>query len=266
MRIVGRGFLAQSLAPLADRHPHAVVLAAGVSSGGGGSPEDYAREADLLYAVLRGCRPGARLVFFSSATAGMYGGPGSTGREDGPIYPTTSYARHKVGLEHVVAASGGDFLILRLAHTVGAHQRAHQLLPSLVQQVRCGRVTVFRGARRDLIDINDVVTIIDQLLTLGAARETVNIASGFAVPVDAIVAHVEARLGAHAHKDYLDRPDDTRVSVAKLLRLVPAAAGMGFGEHYYRHAIDRHICAVAAAQVAPGELTRVFPGLAASAP
>lgn len=247
MEIIGAGFLARSLAPLAHRHPDAVLLAAGVSSSSVAAPDEFLREARLLYRVLQDCADtGRRLVFFSTATSGMYSGGNGVGREDCPVYPTTAYALHKLSLEAVVAASGVDHLILRLSHTVGSHQRAHQLLPSLVRQIRSGRVTVYTGARRDLIDITDVAAITDALLATGASREVVNVASGVAVPAEDIVAHVERRLGRAAEKVRVEVPDGQPVSIEKLTRLVPDTAAMGFGRRYFRTVIDRHLPAVTA--------------------
>ncbi|CAM5400584.1 hypothetical protein SXANM310S_05997 [Streptomyces xanthochromogenes] len=95
MEIVGRGFLAGHLAGIAGHHPDVVALAAGVSAAGDIPPEQYTRESKRLYEVLRYCeKNGKRLVFFSTASAGMYSVPdASPGREDGPVYPATPDGR-----------------------------------------------------------------------------------------------------------------------------------------------------------------------------
>jgi nucleoside-diphosphate-sugar epimerase len=242
MEIIGGGFLAQSLKPIAERHPDATVLAAGVSSTSVISPKAFLREATLLGELLDKCAvSGRRIVFLSTATSGMYSGLDGAGREDAPVSPVTSYARHKLALEQAITASGVDHLVLRLTHTVGAHQRAHQLLPSLVRQIRSGHVTIYRGASRDLIDIVDVVRIIDALLAADVSRTVVNVASGYAVPAGDIVDHIERRLGVVAEKDYVDQPDGRPVAIDKLIRLAPITRTMGFGRDYFRKVIDRHL-------------------------
>jgi nucleoside-diphosphate-sugar epimerase len=111
----------------------------------------------------------------------------------------------------------------------------------MINQVRAGEVSVFLGARRDLIDIDDVVLILDELLRAGVRREVVNVASGVAVPIEDIVTHLESRLGRHAQWITSDVPAERAVSIGKLRRLVPATEGLGFDAGYYRTVIDRYL-------------------------
>ncbi|MCE7082456.1 NAD(P)-dependent oxidoreductase [Streptomyces sp. ST2-7A] len=239
MDIMGHGFLARNLRPIAHRHPDTVVLAAGVSWASGTSEADFAREADLVRQTVRRCvRTGRRLVFFSTAATGMYGAVDGPGREDSEITPCTSYGAHKYRLEEELRASGADSLILRLGHLVGRDQPPHQLIPALIRQVRQGRVLIHRGSARDLILVDDVVTIIDSLLGNGVHGETVNVASGTAVPTDRIVDHLEHRLGVRAQRAYEDVGTHHHIAIDKLRRLVPEVNRMGFGPGYYRTVLE----------------------------
>ncbi|GGX79916.1 NAD-dependent epimerase/dehydratase family protein [Streptomyces minutiscleroticus] len=241
MEIVGRGFLARSLAPLTGSHSTAVVFAAGVSSAHSTSQTDFAREATLLYQILDRCRArGRKLVYFSTCGGGLYG-PDGPSHEAGPVFPTTPYGRHKLAMEGVLRSSGVETLVLRLAYTVGRDQRGHQLIPALLRQIRFGTVRIHRGARRDLVHVDDVVRIVDALLARDTADEVINIASGFAVPVEDIVAHLETRLGVTAERRYVDVADKHAVSNHKLLSLLPPAARPSFHSDYYRSVIDRYL-------------------------
>ncbi|MFC5183716.1 NAD-dependent epimerase/dehydratase family protein [Actinomadura harenae] len=242
MEIVGDGFLARHLKSIEGDHPGVVVAAAGVSAAGHTSEAEFSREATLVYDLVHRCaESGERLLFFSTASTGMYSVPGEPGVEAGPVFPATPYGRHKLALESVLTASGIDHLILRLGHVVGPDQPPHQLLPALTAQVAAGSVRVFSGARRDLIDVADVVGIISQLLDAGVSRTRVNVASGFAVPIERIVRHLERRLGTTAEWHYQRRTMDQPVSIAKLRRLVPAVTGMGFGPEYHVSVLDRFL-------------------------
>ncbi|WP_251094249.1 NAD-dependent epimerase/dehydratase family protein [Streptomyces sp. Caat 7-52] len=242
MRIVGHGFLARHLSPLRDAHDGVVLLAAGVSWAAGTSEAEFAREADLVRRELRACRAeGSRLVFFSTASTGMYGADDCRGREDEPVVPCTPYGRHKHGLEEEIRASGADHLILRMGHVVGPGQPAHQLLPSLIRQVRAGEVVIHRGAARDLIDIDDVVALVGRLLTLGTSRDVVNIASGVPVPIEAVVERIEQRLGTTAVRGYVDgHRGNHRVSTARLRRLA-GPAYTRFDADYHRRVLDKYV-------------------------
>lgn len=241
MEIVGSGFLAGSLASLATSHPDVVVAAFGVSVAAGIPETDFAREATRLYELVHRCeRTGEKLVFFSTASPAMYAVPGEAGREDGPVFPSTAYGRHNLALETVLAASGVDHLVLRLGHVVGPAQPAHQLVPAMVRQIRSGTVRLHRGARRDLIDVTDVVTVLDRLLTDGVGRTVVNVASGRAVPIELLVDHIEARLRVRAARAYVSNAVSQPVSTARLHRLVPEIAWIG-GEDYYWRVLDKYV-------------------------
>ncbi len=250
MEILGRGFIASHLRPLEDRHPDAVVLAAGVSSAASTSQDDFRREAELLETVIERCeRTGRRLVFFSTASAGMYGPLNREGREDGPVFPHTPYGGHKLELERTIRKSGIDHLILRISHLVGPGQRPHQLIPALILQMSSGRVRIHRGAHRDLIDIADVVRLVDRLLEIGISREVVNVASGVPFPVERIIDQIEQEIGRAAEHDYVDLPSDyPPVSIEKLRTLVPDIVTRTFGPDYPITVLDRYV----------GVLTRVY--------
>ncbi|MEV0495722.1 NAD-dependent epimerase/dehydratase family protein [Streptomyces atratus] len=244
MDIVGTGFLARSLRPLAGRHPGTLALAAGESRTSGASDADFAREAALLRDVAKQCAAnGQRLLFFSTAATGMYGLAEGPGSEDAPVTPYTPYGAHKLALEEQLRDSGVDHLILRLAHLVGPDGRYHQLIPTLLRQVREGVVTMHRGAARDLIRVSDAITITDRLLAAGLRADTVNVASGYAVPVEDIVDHLAGALGLEPRKEYVDTGVEYAISTQKLRALVPQAAEMGFGPDYYRLVLNDFLAA-----------------------
>jgi nucleoside-diphosphate-sugar epimerase len=242
VEIIGNGFLAGSLRRIAGKHPDTVVLAAGVSWADGVSDAEFAREAALLHEVSQRCRrAGERLVFLSTASTGMYGGMDGPGREDRPATPCSRYGAHKLALEQRVRASGADHLVLRLGHLVGPGQPPHQLVPTLVRRIREGTVRIDRRATRDLVDVDDAVTIVDLLLAQGLLGETVNVASGTAVPVGHIVDHLERRLGLSTRREYRDAGMHNAISVDKLRSLVPQVAQLGFGPDYYRRVLDTYV-------------------------
>ncbi|WP_030340058.1 NAD-dependent epimerase/dehydratase family protein [Streptomyces sp. NRRL S-1022] len=257
MEIVGDGFIARHLRPLAHRHPGTVVFAAGVSSAGSVAEEQFAREAELLYTVIRRCTAdGRRLVYLSTCSAGMYGAPDGRGREDEPVFPSSAYARHKLALEAVLAASRADHLVFRVTHLAGPGQRAHQLLPGLTEQIRGGCLQVHRGAYRDLLDIDDAVSVFDALMTVPEPPRVVNVASGTAVPVEDIVGHIERSLGTVARKTYRQVAGAYTVSVDRLAHLVPEVAERIGRADYYRTVIDRYLSATQPAAPAAAEGTR----------
>ncbi|MEU6467633.1 NAD-dependent epimerase/dehydratase family protein [Streptomyces sp. NPDC046976] len=222
---------------------HVVVVAAGVSTTTGLELTQYERENALVRETIRRCRvKGRQLVFFSTASAGMYGAEGCRGVEDDAVTPISPFGEHKLRLEQEVRGSGVRHLVLRLGHVVGPGQRGHQLVPTLVRQLKSGRMTVYRGTRRDILAVADFVTLVEGLLSRGVEGQVVNIGSGYDVPVDRIIDHLEGRLGTTARRDYLDGARSScTLSMDKLRRLVPAYDTLGFGPEYYRTAIDSYL-------------------------
>ncbi|MBP2329153.1 nucleoside-diphosphate-sugar epimerase [Kibdelosporangium banguiense] len=242
MEIVGRGFIAGNLTAIADRHPTATVLAAGVSSTHVDTGKEFQRELDLVCETAKRCaRDGRSVVFLSTASHAMYGPTETPASEDSAMRPESPYGRHKLDLEHAVADSGARWLILRLSHVVGRAQRPHQLLPAIVRQVRTGLVRVYRGAHRDLVDVADVVRAIDGLLVQGAFGEVVNVASGVPHPVETIVREIERRMDLVPQHELVDAvPALTRVSIEKLFALLPPMRSMT-DVTYLDRILDRYV-------------------------
>lgn len=246
MHILGSGFVARGLEPIARRHPHVVAFALGPSRTSA-SESDCAREAARLREALAQCqRHGWMILYFSTACTTMYPLGERPSREDDPVSPQSTYSRHKLAMETMIAASGCPHLILRMTYLAGPGQPSHNLIPALVQQIVDGSVTVYTTARRDLLDIADAVTLIDGLLRLGVTGEVVNLASGHAASVADLVDHLQVRLGRTPARRLIDAGDAHQISIDKLLRLVPEAAGLGFGAQYYKTIANRYVAALSA--------------------
>ena len=258
MDVVGNGFLARHLRPhFGARYPDVTAIAAGVSSAGSTEGAAFDREANLVYDVLRRCRAeGRTVVFFSTASTGMYTGADCPGTEHGPVYPRTPYGRHKLGLERVCALSGTPCLVLRLGYIVGAGAPPDQLLPALTRQVLAGEVTVFRGAQRDLVDVRHLVLVLDRLLAARVAGEVVNVATGVPRDVEDVLAALERRLGVTAARRYVAHDlEHTAVDTAKVRELVPEFAELDFGPRYLDELLDRYVDADAAVRGGLVEVT-----------
>jgi nucleoside-diphosphate-sugar epimerase len=246
MEIVGGGFVAQHLHSIASRHEDTVAFAAGVSWTRGVSADSFEREAQLLSATLQRCRAaGQTLLFFSTASASIYGAL-RPGRESDPPIARSPYGAHKLALERRVIDSGADHLVLRLSHLVGPAQPAHQLLPTLVRAVRSGRIEVQRQATRDVLGVRDAVTLIDQLLVRGTRNQIVNVASGHSVPVEQVIDYLAEVLGCAPVRRYLDVGTRHLVSIERLAGLLPLDEYVRFGPSYYRSALAASLIGVPA--------------------
>jgi nucleoside-diphosphate-sugar epimerase len=243
--VVGRGFLAKYLMDaFRDRYPDVTVIAAGVTKTLAASVADFDREAELVYDVARRCRAqGRTVVFFSTSSDGMYGAPDSPGLEEGPVFPTTPYGRHKLAIEAVLARCGATWLAVRLSHVVGRGQQPHQLVPSLASQISTGVVRVQKNVHRDLIDVRHVIAALDRLFANQVSNQIVNVASGYPERVERVVTEIERRLGITAQRQTIDKPGAVRtvVSTERLRTVMPEWNEFGFGPNYLPTLLDRYV-------------------------
>ncbi len=194
MKIIGHGMIAQSLLPYHDRSSNAVIFASEVANSRTTNEQAYEREYQLLYETLHACTAeGKQIVYFSSAGA-IYGETNSPRTETTPLFPTTAYGRHKLLCQSVIANSGANYLIVRLANLVGRAQNASQLVPALVEQIKQGRVTILAQAVRDLLDVDDFAKILLCVLAADLTKQTLLVASGHSIAVAEIVSEFSGYL------------------------------------------------------------------------
>jgi NDP-hexose 4-ketoreductase len=239
--IEGRGLLAGAFGRHGDPSLPALVFARGVSDSTTTDEGAYVRELDLLAASLATARrEGIPLVYLSGAP--VYGAFLGRVREEGPVAPTTRYGRHQLACEELIRGSGADHVILRLPNAVGPGGNPHQLVPSLVRQVRAGHVLVYDGAGRDLVDVRDVVVIAERLLRAGVMGVTVNCASGITTPVVEIVDAIAEILGAHPEIERVAGGTFQRFDIGRLEEL---AAPLPFDGGYPVRVLARYVPTIA---------------------
>lgn len=245
MEIIGNGFIARNFACMEAAYEDVVLFAGGVSRSGGSDDAAFYREVEVLYEAIQRCQAlGRLLVYFSTSSNMMYCSPASQGLEDGPVFPRQAYARHKLAMETVIRLSGIDYLILRLASPVGRYQKGFQLLPALYEQVQGGVVMIHEGARRYLIDVEDVVSLTGMLLMRGVRCEVLNMASLYPTSIEDIVDYLASKVASPIVKRFVHNPhgyaDMYRVSLAKLERCVGGLEGFHFDREYYKRVIDKY--------------------------
>jgi NDP-hexose 4-ketoreductase len=240
MPVVGHGFLAHHLEPVARTHRDVLFFAAGVSRSTCRDDAAFARECALLSQSICTAREnGWTMVYLSTISISRSDSPDGVDEEAAP-QPRTPYGAHKRAMERMVREETDQHLILRLSNPVGAGQQPWQLVPSLAMQVAAGCVTVWNGAMRDIIDVHDVTALTGLLLAAGVTNQIVNVASGASVSVDSLVDHLCTRLGRVAQRIYVAGDDVQRVCIDKLRGLVGDLSSFGFDGDYFRRVIDRY--------------------------
>lgn len=239
MIIVGRGMIAKSMDKIADKHCDVTVYAAGVSKSSCFEQSEYDRDWFLLSGVLKECIDNNhKLVYFSSGGA-IYGDCECIRSENSALFPISLYGRHKLLCESLIINSGVRYLIIRLPNVVGSTSNDTQLVPFLLKQLYSGRVNIFREAERDLIDIDDVVSILDQLLEKAPDKSLVfNIASGYSIPVIDIFLEMQKILGISATVCMMNGGTKQKFDISKLGNLI--SISRLFSDSYFKNVLKKY--------------------------
>lgn len=217
--VIGSGLLAGAFSSAAETGPSAIICASGVADSQCIDESAFRRERALLHDLTRRARArDAVLVYFSGAP--VYGSVSGLRVESEDATPETPYGQHQLECERLVADGGSRYLVLRLPNVVGSGGHPNQLIPSLVAQTLSGSVVTKSGATRDLLDVDDLVTIVAALLRSGMDNGIVNVASGVSSPVLELVEIIAAVLCVSPSVVVADGGDRQEFSTAKVRDLL----------------------------------------------
>ena len=196
--IIGNGLLAREFERRRISDPRTVIFASGVSNSAETRSQAFERELNLLRSVLN--ETSARCAYFSSCAL------------DSGTDADTPYMHHKRRMEQTVLATQSG-IVFRLPQVVGRTENAHTLTNFLNACVR-GDVPfdVWAGAERNIIDVEDVVSIVEHLLGADELKErVVSIAAKRSLPMKELVAIFEMVIGKKAHYTLIDAGTPLRI-------------------------------------------------------
>ena len=186
-KVIGSGLLATAFSTQGIGVPNIFVYAAGVSNSSCTDPFEFNRERERLIEALKVGEQSDGFVYFSTCSI------------VDPDSENSPYIRHKKEMEELTS-SHRKFLIVRLPQVAGRTPNPHTLLNYLYTRVsRSERFIVWAHATRNIIDIDDAVTIVRELLRDGNSRQTmVNVANSRSYNIRDIVAMMEKVVGKRA--------------------------------------------------------------------
>ena len=215
--IVGSGMLAKAFAQRFAEDTRVIVFASGVSNSSETRDEVFARERRLLWETLRSSIP---LLYFSSCGVGI-----ASERH-------RAYIAHKAQMEGLVLETQGG-RVIRLPQVVGRTDNPNTLTNFLRNRILAGElVELWTRAERNLIDLDDVVSISTDLLDdWPEGVRVVDVAAPTSVPMREIVAAMEDALGKRAVISEIDAGDQLPVDATHTLRVAPGL-GIEFDAGY----------------------------------
>jgi nucleoside-diphosphate-sugar epimerase len=227
--IVGSGMLARAFSRHLANAADILVYAAGVSNSGCRDNREFAREAERLERHVAADGLGRTVVYFSTCSV------------DDPDARDTVYVGHKVAMEERVRRHPSH-LVLRLPQVVGRTPNPHTLLNYLHARIARGeRFEIWTGARRNVIDVDDVVGAVVAILGLddASSARTLNIANSRSYSVHEIVTAVERVTGKRAIFDEVARGAEYTIDITQALPSF-AIAGVRFDDDYLDRVVRKY--------------------------
>ena len=228
--IIGSGLVARAFAEHRDAlaRVRACVYAAGVSNSSCTDVREFERERDRLRTAM--ADPGSDHLFVYFSTCSI----------TDPAAQASAYVCHKLAMERLVAERA-RYLVLRLPQLAGPTPNPHTLLNYLYARIiRSERFTIWRGARRNIIDIDDVVRIaLDLMLVEGAENEIIDVANTRSSDVFDIVEALQTTLGHRAIFDIIDKGADYSIDTTRIEASLQRC-GIAFPADYLQRTIRKY--------------------------
>ena len=225
--IVGHGLMARSFAGRMTHSADVLVHAAGVSNSQCSDVRDFERERAAVEQSLRHAVSAACYVYFSTCSV---------------LDPSTSgtpYVSHKIAMEALVRAHPGH-LILRLPQVAGVTPNPHTLLNFLHARIARGeRFSVWRHARRNVIDSADVRALGLAAIDAGIRAATLNIACVQDYTILEIVETMERVVAGHAVYDVVEQGAVYPIDIEPMRALLPRA-GVSFEGNYLDRVLRKY--------------------------
>ena len=178
MIVVGNGLLGSHFHNADSRSDH-VIFASGVSNSSSTSDDDFNREETLLKFWLK--HP-YTLIYFSTCSI------------DDPFLSATPYVIHKRSMEQLVIGSKSG-IVIRVPQVVGNCGNKNTLINFLVDKIYHKEPFILQaGAVRNLIDIDDLVSLTMFLIKKEYPPGRYSFAMPFEYEVSQIVLCIEKHL------------------------------------------------------------------------
>lgn len=226
--LIGSGMLAQAFASGFAQREDVCIYAAGVSNSSCTEAKEFARDRSRLAGALQQAANLDAFVYFGTCSVGD------------PELRNTPYVQHKLAMEALVSALP-CYMIIRLPQVAGNTPNPHTLLNFLHARIaRSEAFSLWKNAKRNIIDVSDVAAITGQLIADKSARKiTLNVANPVNYPMIEIVRAMERAVGKPAVYDVVDRGSEYRIDVSEIVPILDKA-NVTFGSDYLERVVGKY--------------------------
>jgi hypothetical protein len=226
--VFGSGLIARAFEPYAQALSDASIYAAGVSNSSCQDAREFERERQRLGAALASVPASSLFLYFSTCSV------------DDPAARESAYVRHKLAMEALVRQRE-RYLVIRLPQVAGSTPNPHTLLNHLYARIaRSERFAIWRGATRNIIDVDDAARIVTDLVVAeNASGEIINVANSRSYGILEIVGTMERVVGCKAIFDIIDRGGGCAIEIDRILPALHRC-GIAFPDDYLHRVISKY--------------------------
>lgn len=226
--VIGNGLMAQAFYRYKN-DDNILIFASGVSSSKCCTAYDCAREEGLLRKTLDKCNDKILFVYFSSCSI-------ASSNLASDIYHT-----HKKKMEEIIQINAKRYAIFRLPNVVGDVVNLDTLFYYLVDKVkRQEAFELWSGAKRNIIDIDDVVNIVNNIIDDNIfINEITNVANLHNVTVDEIVYEIAKHLGVDVNFLKIEYNDNYFIDTTKVHSIINRL-GVNFDSNYLERVVRKY--------------------------
>lgn len=210
--IIGSGLIAQAFAIPYSQRDDVCIYAAGVSNSSCVDVQEFERERKYLSEILTQTKHVGVFVYFGTCSV------------DDTEARSTPYVQHKLAMEQIIATHP-HYLIFRLPQIAGKTSNPHTLLNFLYARIsRSEAFSLWRNAKRNIVDIDDVVAIVSQFIADESMRNvTLSIANPISYSMLDIVNAMERSVGKRAIYYLVERGFEYTIDTSLILPVLKNA-------------------------------------------
>lgn len=204
--IIGNGLIANAFYKYNSIN-NVILFASGVSNSSETKITSFNREKILLLNTIKSCNE-KTLIYFS--TCSIYDLDKSNSK----------YVQHKLEMEALIKEKCSKYYIFRLSNVVGKSNNLTLINYLFNAILNKKNMKINKHTSRNIVLIDDVFNIADEIIQKSIyLNETINIASGFNVPVTKIVKHIEDILETKALYDLVNIGSPFEIDISKIKNL-----------------------------------------------
>jgi nucleoside-diphosphate-sugar epimerase len=226
--LIGSGLIAHAFVPEFSHRDDVCIYAAGVSNSSCTDAHEFTRERQRLTKALAQAGHDVTFVYFGTCSVAD------------PEARDTPYVQHKLAMEQLVSAHP-RYLILRLPQVAGKTPNPHTLLNYLYARIsRSEAFLLWRNAKRNIIDVDDVAAIARQLFADTSMQNiTLNIANPTSYSMIDIVHAMESIVGKKAIYEIMERGCEYPIDIG-IIRPILNKITVRFDDNYLERVLGKY--------------------------